>query len=35
VDASAHRVDASVGFKDFFEDGRGRVTLYEQQVEAG
>ena len=35
VDASAHRVDASVGFKDFFENGRGRVTLYEQNIEAG
>ncbi|MBS1214458.1 MAG: flagellar motor protein MotB, partial [Proteobacteria bacterium] len=35
VDASAHRVDASVGFKDFFENGRGRVTFYEQNLKAG
>jgi flagellar motor protein MotB len=35
VDASAYRVDASLGFKDFFENGRGRVTLYMQDLEAG
>ena len=35
VDASAYRVDASLGFKDFFENGRGHVTLYLQDLEAG
>jgi lipopolysaccharide assembly outer membrane protein LptD (OstA) len=35
ADASAYRVDASVGFKDFFENGRGRVTFYLQDLEAG
>jgi len=35
VDASAYRVDASVGFKDFFEKGRGRATFYHQNLEAG
>jgi flagellar motor protein MotB len=35
VDASAYRVDASVGFKDLFENGRGRVTFYLQDLEAG
>ncbi|MBI5062806.1 MAG: flagellar motor protein MotB, partial [Desulfatitalea sp.] len=35
VDASAYRLDASAGLKDFFENGRGRVTLYMQNLEAG
>jgi flagellar motor protein MotB len=35
VDALAYRVDASLGFKDFFENGRGRVTFYLQDIEAG
>jgi flagellar motor protein MotB len=35
VSASANRVDVSIGFKDFFEKGRGRVTLYHQDLDAG
>jgi flagellar motor protein MotB len=35
VDASAYRVDGSLGFKDFFENGRGRMTFYLQNLEAG
>jgi flagellar motor protein MotB len=35
VEASAYRVDASVDFQDFLENGRGRVTLYWQDLEAG
>jgi len=35
VDASAYRVDASLGFKDFFENGRGQATFYFQDLEAG
>jgi flagellar motor protein MotB len=35
TDASAYRVDASLGFKDFFENGRGKVTFYLQDLEAG
>ncbi|MGD1999153.1 MAG: OmpA family protein [Desulfobacterales bacterium] len=35
ADASAYRVDASVGVKDFFDDGRGRVTLYMQDLGEG
>ena len=35
VDAMAYRVDASLGFKDIFENGRGRVTFYLQDLEAG
>jgi flagellar motor protein MotB len=34
-EASAYRVDASMGFKDFFENGRGRFTFYLQDLEAG
>jgi hypothetical protein len=34
-EASAYRVDASIGLKDFFENGRGQVTLYLQDLEAG
>jgi flagellar motor protein MotB len=35
VEASAYRIDASLGFKDFFENGRGRITFYFQDLEAG
>jgi flagellar motor protein MotB len=35
VDASAYRVDASLGFKDFFKNGRGKFTFYLKDVEAG
>jgi len=35
VEASAYRVDGSLGFKDLFENGRGRVTFYLQDLEAG
>ena len=35
TEASAYRVDASLGFKDFFENGRGRMTFYLQDLEAG
>ena len=35
VEATAFRVDASIGIKDLFENGRGRVTFYLQKLEAG
>jgi len=35
VEASGWRTDASIGFKDLFEKGRGRFTLYGQELEAG
>jgi flagellar motor protein MotB len=35
VEAWAYRVDASVGLRDFFERGRGRLTFYLQDLEAG
>jgi len=35
VEASAYRIDAAVGFKDFFKDRQGRVTFYHQDVETG
>ena len=35
VEASAYRVDGSLGFKDFIENGRGKVTFYRQDLEAG
>ena len=35
VEASAYRVDASIGFKDLFENGRGRITFYLQDLDAG
>jgi flagellar motor protein MotB len=35
IEASAYRVDASIGLKDFFENGRGRFTFYLQDLEAG
>jgi len=34
-EAAAYRLDTSVDLKDFFERGRGRVTFYFQDVEAG
>jgi len=34
-EASAYRFDASVGFKDFFENGRGRITAYWKDLQAG
>ncbi len=33
--ASAYRVDASLGFKDLFKNGRGRITFYLKDLEAG
>ncbi len=33
--ASAYRIDASLGFGDLFEKGRGKVTFYLQDLEAG
>ncbi len=33
--ASAYRIDASIGFEDLFDKGRGKVTLYLQDLEAG
>jgi lipopolysaccharide assembly outer membrane protein LptD (OstA) len=35
AEAMARRVDISVGLKDLFENGRGRITLYNQELEAG
>jgi len=35
ADAWAYRIEASLGFKDLFKNGRGRVTLYLQDREAG
>ena len=35
AEASAYRLDGSVGFKDIFENGRGRATFYLQDLEAG
>ncbi len=34
-DADAYRADASVAFGDFFEGGRGRLSLYAQTLAAG
>jgi uncharacterized repeat protein (TIGR01451 family)/fimbrial isopeptide formation D2 family protein len=33
--ALGYRADASLGFRDLFENGRGRVTFYLQDLEAG
>ncbi|MDW7644325.1 MAG: OmpA family protein [Desulfuromonadales bacterium] len=33
--AMGYRLDTSVGFKDFFAKGRGRLTFYHQSLEAG
>jgi flagellar motor protein MotB len=35
VDASAYRIDASLGFKDLFKNGRGLITFYLKDLEAG
>ena len=35
AEASAYRVDASIGFEDLFEKGRGKVTFYLQDLEGG
>lgn len=35
VQASAYHVEASLDFKDFFENGRGRMTAYLKDLEAG
>ncbi len=35
VQASANRIDASIGMADLFKNGRGRVTAYRQDIEAG
>ena len=35
VDAGAYRADLSVGFSDLFEGGRGRLSLYVQDLDAG
>jgi hypothetical protein len=35
ADAQASRVDASLGFGDLFDKGRGKVTVYRQELEAG
>ena len=35
VEALAYRIDSSIGFKDLFENGRGKVTFYLQDLEAG
>jgi len=35
TEASSYRVDSSLGFKDFFGNRDGRITLYFQNLEAG
>ncbi len=35
VEATAYRVDASLGVKDVFDNGRGKATFYWQELEAG
>jgi flagellar motor protein MotB len=35
AEAMAYRVDASIGLRDFFAAGRGRFTLYWQELEEG
>ncbi len=35
VRAGAYRVDTSIGFSDIVEGGKGRLTLYTQNLEAG
>jgi flagellar motor protein MotB len=35
ADAGAYRADLSVGFGDFFEDGRGRLSFYLQMLDQG
>jgi flagellar motor protein MotB len=34
-EASAYRLEGSVGFKDFFDNGRGKATFYLQDLGAG
>ena len=34
-DAAAHRVDVSIGLSDIFESRLGKITLYNQDLEAG
>ncbi len=35
ADADAYRADVSIGFADFFDRGRGRLSLYAQNLGAG
>jgi flagellar motor protein MotB len=35
ADAGAYRADLSLGFGDFFDGGRGRLSLYAQMLDAG
>jgi len=35
AEADAYRADASIGFGDFFEGGKGRLALYSQNRDAG
>jgi flagellar motor protein MotB len=35
AEAQAYRVDTSIGLQDFFANGRGRFTLYFENLEAG
>jgi len=35
AEANAYRADASIGFGDLFDGGRGRLTLYSQNRDAG
>jgi flagellar motor protein MotB len=35
AEAGGYRIDASLGLKDIFDDGRGQVTFYLQDLEAG
>ncbi len=35
VNAMAYRVDTSIGFQDWFDTGRGKVTFYLQELEEG
>ena len=35
VNAAAYRVDGSIGFKDYFQNGRGQLTFYHQNLQEG
>jgi hypothetical protein len=35
VEALAYRIDTSIGFRDLFDNGRGKVTFYLQDLDAG
>ena len=35
VEATAYRIDTSIGFQDLFDAGRGRMTFYMQNIEKG